>query len=381
MSMDYAAHNERVREVWESYHSGTPIRTPMILGVNIRCFFADQSANIESMDFERYSTDPAVMFDYQLRFWEWLRLTLPQDAEMGYPQDGWSISVDLQNYYEAAWLGCEVHYREGQVPDTEPMLAGDKKHRIFDTGIPGPFDGLMQKNLRYYEAFREMADGYLRHDLPVMEVYPSGLGTDGPLTVATSLRGSELYTDFYEDPDYVKELLDLITEATIVRIKAWRRFLSQPEKSPAFGFADDSIQLISEKAYRELVLPCHRRLVEELGQGERGSIHLCGDATRHFKTIRDELNVYSFDTGFPVDFAALREELGPETEILGGPRVEFLRTATTDQVREEVLRILNSGILQGGRFVLREGNNLAPGTPVDNIRAMYDAVCEHGRFD
>jgi methylthiol:coenzyme M methyltransferase len=160
-----------------------------------------------------------------------------------------------------------------------------------------------------------------------------------------------------------------------MRIKAWRRYLGRPEKSPAFGFADDSIQLISEKTYREFVLPCHRRLVEELGQGERGSIHLCGDATRHFKNIRNELNVYSFDTGFPVDFAALRAELGPEVEILGGPQVEFLRRATPDQVREEVLRILDSGIREGGKFILREGNNLAPGTPLENIQMMYDTVC------
>ncbi len=379
--MDYTAHNEQVKRVWESYHRGTPIRTPMILGVNIRCFFADKDANPEQMDFKSYSNDPAVMFDYQLRFQEWLKLTLPQDAEMGYPQEGWSISVDLQNYYEAAWLGCEVHYREGQVPDTEPILAGDKKYKLFDAGIPGPFDGLMQKNLHYYEAFQEMAKGYLRCELPIKEIFPSGLGTDGPLTVATSLRGSELYTDFYEDPEYVRELLNLITEATIKRLRAWRRYLGQPKKSPSFGFADDSLQLISEESYREFVLPCHRRLVEELGQGERGSIHLCGDATRHFKTIRDELNVYSFDTGFPVDFAALRKELGPEVQILGGPRVEFLRTATPDQAREEVLRILNSGIREGGKFILREGNNLAPGTPLENIRAMYDTVCRHSRFD
>jgi hypothetical protein len=373
--MDYTAHNEQVKEVWESYHHGTPIRTPMILGVNIRCFFTDPSANTEGMDFERYSNDPAIMFDYQLRFQEWLKLTLPQDAEMGYPQKGWSIGVDLQNYYEAAWLGCELHYHKGQVPDTEPMLDGDKKNRLFDKGIPGPFDGLMQKNLHYYESFQKIADGYLWRGLPVKNISPSGLGTDGPLTVATSLRGSELYTDFYEDPDYVKELLNLITEAVIMRIKAWRRYLGRPEKSPAFGFADDSIQLISEKTYREFVLPCHRRLVEELGQGERGSIHLCGDATRHFKNIRNELNVYSFDTGFPVDFAALRAELGPEVEILGGPQVEFLRRATPDQVREEVLRILDSGIREGGKFILREGNNLAPGTPLENIQMMYDTVC------
>jgi uroporphyrinogen-III decarboxylase len=109
-------------------------------------------------------------------------------------------------------------------------------------------------------------------------------------------------------------------------------------------------------------------------------MHLCGDATRHFKTIRDELNVWNFDTGYPVDFGWLRKELGPEMEIYGGPSVPFLRLATQDAVRDEVKRILESGIMESGRFVLREGNNLAPGIPMENLRAMWDAVHEFGSY-
>src|SRR5581483_2935932 len=37
----------------------------------------------------------------------------------------------------------------------------------------------------------------------------------------------------------------------------------------------------------------------------------------------------------------------------------------------ETRRILQSGVLEGGLFILREGNNLAPGTPLENIEAMY----------
>jgi uroporphyrinogen-III decarboxylase len=60
--------------------------------------------------------------------------------------------------------------------------------------------------------------------------------------------------------------------------------------------------------------------------------------------------------------------------------VEFLRTETPERVREEVRRILQSGVLEGGRFTLREGNNLAPHTPLDNLAAMYEAGREYGRL-
>ena len=75
-----------------------------------------------------------------------------------------------------------------------------------------------------------------------------------------------------------------------------------------------------------------------------------------------------------MDFGALRQELGPEVTIHGGPSAIFLQQATPEEVRAETERILYSGICDGGRFVLREGNNLAPGTPLANLAAMYETA-------
>jgi uroporphyrinogen-III decarboxylase len=128
------------------------------------------------------------------------------------------------------------------------------------------------------------------------------------------------------------------------------------------------------------VLPFHRRLIEGLSEPGANSIHLCGDATRFFPLLRDELNIRSFDTGFPVDFSWMRQALGPKVEVKGGPSVMFLQSATPAQVREEVRRILDSGIRGGGRFILREGNNLPPDVGLDPLWAMYETVREFGRY-
>ena len=50
--------------------------------------------------------------------------------------------------------------------------------------------------------------------------------------------------------------------------------------------------------------------------------------------------------------------------------MELMISATRAQVREEVRRILTGGVLEGGGFQLREGNNLAPKTPLANTKAM-----------
>jgi len=303
---------------------------------------------------------------------------------MGLPKDGWNVMVDFQNTYEAAWFGCPLRFYSDQVPDTEPILQEEgKKRMLFDRGLPDPFtDGLMRRNWEFYDYFRQkQEEGWTFHGLPIRNVTPCALGTDGPVTVACNLRGaSEFMTDLLADTDYALELLDYITAAIIERIRAYRRKLDLPLKPKQWGFADDSIQLLSTATYKELVLPFHRCLVDELTGGGPISIHLCGDSTRHFKLLRDELNIQAFDTGFPVDFAWLRQELGPDVQIQGGPSVPFLQSATPDEVREEVRRILSTGIMEGGRFVLREGNNMAPEVPLENIRALYAAGKEFGRY-
>jgi uroporphyrinogen-III decarboxylase len=159
---------------------------------------------------------------------------------------------------------------------------------------------------------------------------------------------------------------------------AWRKAAGFPVPQKDFGFADDSVALISTPMYREHVLPHHRRLCDALAGPSKSprSIHLCGDSTRHFETLVEELNVKTFDTGFPVDFGAMRRELGPEVRLQGGPHVDFLMRATPGEVRDEVRRIFKSGVLEGGRFLLREGNNLAPHTPLANTESMYHAGLE-----
>jgi uroporphyrinogen-III decarboxylase len=336
-------------------------------------------ANARGLGFRAYSDDPDVMFDARLRFTRWMRFNIPQDAELGAPAR-WTIAPDFQNYYEAAWLGCPVEYIEGQVPDTRPAFA-DQPERVMEKGLPDPFGGLMGKARRFYEHFKARAAREEFLGRPI-DVGAPVTGTDGVMTVACNLFGPEFVCEtMASDPDRIRRLFAFITEATIARLVAWRRLGGIPVPQEGFGFADDSIALISTAMYRQHVLPHHRRLCDALATpGPRG-IHLCGDATRHFVTLRDELNIQSFDTGFPVDFAQLRRELGPKVRIQGGPHVELLRGGTAQQVRDEVARITASGVREGGLFVLREANNLAPYTPLENIQAMYDAGRELGKFN
>ncbi len=380
--LNFEEHNSEVRAMWAAFNAGTPTRVPVILGTNTRYFMFNEAANPCHLDFRTYTENPDIMFEAQLRFARWSRTNLLQDAELGLPER-WRISVDFQNYYEAAWFGCPLVYCQGEVPDTRASFA-DCPERVMEHGLPDPFGGVMARGLDYYNRFQIRAEkrGETYLNRPI-DINPPGfgLGSDGPMTVACNLFGAQFVcTAMATEPERLHKLLEFITEATISRMLAWRRLVGIPFPQPGFGIADDSIALISTRMYRAHILPYHRQIYSTLGTGAPGSIHLCGDATRHFTTLRDELNIRSFDTGFPVDFGALRKQVGTDVRIQGGPHIELLRSGSVEDVKQETLRILNSGVLEGGKFVMREGNNLAPHTPPENTEAMVQTCREYGRF-
>ncbi len=380
---DFTQHNEEARAVWDAYRAGKPIRVPVTLWADARFYLLDDAFNPgEAVSFQNYSEDALVMMEVQLRAAAWRALHIAPccDDVAGTP-DRFVVAVDQLRYFDAGFFGAPVEYREGQMPDTQPILTGDKKNMLFDRGLPHPLTGgVFAQSHRLNEVMAKQVQAGLTYlDRPVV-LDAFGLGTDGPFTVAQSLRGTEIFTDFYTDPDYVRQLLDMIVEGTIARVLAHRRFFGLPEKSDGWGFADDAIQMLSTKMVREFVLPAHRKLKAALTTADRINIHLCGDATRHFKMLRDELGTYSFDTGFPIDFGKMRQVLGPEVEIQGGPRATLLVSGTPDEVAAEVRRILGTGIMEGGRFILREANDLAPCTPLANLQTMYATARQYGRY-
>jgi uroporphyrinogen-III decarboxylase len=380
--IDFGRHNEEAQRIWQAYHDRKPVRVPMVVNASTRYTLFHPDANPEGWTFREYFSDPDVMFRHQLERQWWLRHNLVFDGPMG-PAEAWTVNVELQNSYEALWFGCPLEFWDDQCPDTRPILGDDNKRALFDAGLPEPFpeSGWMARAWDYYEHFKARAEREEFHDAPIRVGSVPGVGTDGPFTAACSVRGGvELMIDMLTDTDYYLELMDFIVTATIRRIQAYRERLGQPVESEAWGFADDSVQMLSLEQYEAYVLPFHRRFIEEFGRKGPNSIHLCGDVQRLLPLIQRELNVQAFDTGFPLDHGALRKTLGPEAQISGGPHVATVHQGPPERIRREVRGVLQSGVMEGGRFVLHEGNNLPPGTPLEHIAAMYEACKEYGVY-
>ena len=388
---DFQRHNDEARKVWSAYHAGTPTRVPMSIYGSITNYFHNPELNVRGHTFQEYFEDPLVQIQTQLEYQDYRQHNWVCDRPMGLPEDGWNLIVDFQNSYDAGWFGCEIVYMPGYVPDTLPILA-QHKEKLYDLPETLPIDnGLIGRGIAFREAMQEYCKNNTYKGLPIK---PPGryLGeaTDGVLDLAYKLRGAEnILIDMYEDKKYYHDLMEYITRNLINRMRSLRkmRWAGDPQaddfgkmKLPGFAFAEDALVLISFETYIEYVYPYHRRIIDEFSDGSGISMHLCGAGMQHFKGLNKHLGIVSFDTGFPIDFGIMRQQVGPDVEISGGPTVMLVKDGTPCAITEEVKRILSTGVTEGGKFIMTAANNLAPQTPVENIAAMYEAVKKYGSY-
>ena len=387
---DFDRHNEEVTRVWEAYRAGQPYRVPCSVTGSIRYYLQNPELNDTGYTFADFFTDPEAQIKCQLEWQKWQRFHLVCDRELGLPAE-WQLAVDWQNSYEATWFGAPLVLQGNHVPDTREILKEDK-NKLYEMSCPDLASGLIGRGLEFREYMIDRCRDLEFEGRPVLPPQAiQGEGTDGPLDAAYKLRGAaNVCMDMLTDPTYYHDLMTFLTDCAIVRMKALRerRWALYPDSADAgvfrqrdWGFADEAIVMLSVEQYREFVLPYHLRIRDEFWSGEgKAFIHLCGDASRFFPLIARELRVQSFDTGFPIDFGQVRRELGPDIEISGGPTIMLLHEGPPAAIRAEVERICGTGIMEGGKFTIREANNLAPLTPLEHIGAFYAAAKEFGRY-
>lgn len=381
-TIDFQSHNDEVRALWSDYYNGNNKRIPMTIAANPRIILLDPLLNTERISFDDYFNNPTVMSAIQLQFVEYRDTVLQYDHIMGLDYIDFPLYVDFQNVMEPEYFGCPIRYQEKSDPGCMPILSDENKYSYLKN-LREPISGLYERALEYYNFFLDLkTKGFTYKQKPISNVFEPGEGTDGPFTNACNIRGTtEMCLDLYCDENFAFELLDYITEHTIARIKAFRKHFGHLEKSPNFYFADDSIALLLTDDYKKFILPFHKKLYRELSTGENpGGVHLCGDASRHFKTISEELNIKSFDTGFPIKHSEVQRTLGADVQISGGVHIDILLNGNPKKVEDETQRIIEEVKPHTRKFIIKEANNLSPRTPPENIAAMYRAVKKYGFF-
>lgn len=116
---------------------------------------------------------------------------------------------------------------------------------------------------------------------------PFGRGYYSPLDLAWALRGEDIYTDFYDDPPWVHELLEFCTSATIWFASAQNKVIFTPDlvhslsawhcAPDRLAVSEDISSLCSAAHYREFGAPYTQEAFRAFGKGD---IH-CHSAGPH----------------------------------------------------------------------------------------------------
>ena len=211
MKPDFTHHNKEVADIWDAYYKESPVRVPVQFTMNPRMVLLDPALNRWGYNWKDYLENAETRWTVDLEFQKWMRFNVVQDSEMGLPQKEWpGIVVGFQNCGEEAWFGCPLVYPADGMPSVRPIF-NENKSKLYDMSPPEPFAGpIMKMAVEQYEYLNEKRKTTDYEGIPVGKPVLFGGGTDGPFSVACSLRGgSNLLLDFYEDPKYVHDLLFL----------------------------------------------------------------------------------------------------------------------------------------------------------------------------
>jgi MtaA/CmuA family methyltransferase len=296
-----------------------------------------------------YATDHRVLVEAQLRVAE----------EFGFDY----VSCISDPAREATDCGANVQFFPDQPPAIieEQALLTDKS-KLAGLQCPDPLGGgRMTDRVRAAALFKQKVAGQL-----VIEGW-----IEGPCAMAADLRGiNNLMLDFYDDPDFVRELFAFVVEMEV-------RFAKAQVEAGAelMGIGDAAASLVGPEIYHEFVWPFEQELLKRVhALGARSRLHICGNMRANMADV-GRVGCHIFDVDFLVPMDHARREAGPQVVLLGNlDPVRDIRNGTP----EGVLALLAAcHRAAGARYIVGAGCEIPRGTPPANLLALRTYAQNH----
>ncbi|MGC9349422.1 MAG: hypothetical protein ACP5JG_14885 [Anaerolineae bacterium] len=227
-----------------------------------------------SYDFQEIFDDPGKMLLHELR-------DVYAGARLG-DDRLYGIRANYGTGIIASMFGCRTVTFEDSLP-IGLAVSDDRLDRILDGGVPplrgGPHSSLIERALDTVAYYREMLA-----PCPKLSslVGSQMLDIQGPFDNATIIWGSDLYYAFYDAPDKLHRLMEIIADTILAVVEEHRRVdgSSPYEHGGQWNYLgglcvrNDSSVNLSAQQYTEFVQPHDQKLLEPYG----GWIHYCGKA-------------------------------------------------------------------------------------------------------
>mgnify|MGYP001828421889 CR=1 FL=1 len=300
------------------------------------------------VSYGEYATDFNVLVDAQV--------AIARDYDFDY------VSCISDPAREAADCGAHVQIFDDQPPaivETNALLAD--KQALATLAIPDPAEGRMADRVAAAARFKQLVG-----DEKLIEGW-----IEGPCAEAADLRGiNTLMMDFFDDPDFVRDLFEFNLEMAIRFAKA-----QVAAGVDLIGVGDAAASLVGPQLYEEFVWPYEKRLVDELHAiGTRARLHICGNISSVLEPI-GRLGYDIVDLDFMVPVQQARQAMGPDQILLGN--IDPVRALKNSHPAAIMAAIGQCHEAAGPRYIVGAGCEIPRATPTENLVALTDYARHH----
>jgi uroporphyrinogen decarboxylase len=272
-----------------------------------------------------------------------------------YDPDGQPIVFDLQ--IEAEILGCELRWADNLPPTvmTHPLQGTDNVPDHVFTENDGRLPMILDVCRRMKKSVGDHTALY-------------GLFT-GPLTLASHMQGTEIYTFMVRKPERVQPLVDYCTE---VAIRMAGFYLDAG--MDVIAAVDPVISQISPKHFNAFFAEPYRRMFDFIREkGAYSSFFVCGDATKNIE-VMCQTGPDSIAVDENVSMHAAKEVTDRYNVTLGGniPLSTEMLMGTQQSNMKWVVDFLDS--IDHHNLILAPGCDMPYDTPIENTVAVLQAV-------
>ncbi len=301
-------------------------------------FAADQIG----VKYKQYATDYRLLVEGQLRTAE----------RFGCDQ----VSCISDPAREVTDLGGVVEFFEDQPPalnEAHALLAD--KTKLARLEFPDPLGGGRMTD-------RVKAAALLKERVRSEKIVEGWI--EGPCGEAADLRGiNTLMLDFYDDPVFVRDLMEFAVEMELRFARA-----QIDAGVELMGIGDPASSLVGPRFYSEFVFPFQRKLIAGVhAMGAKVRLHICGN-TRQILAGMGQTGADIIDLDSLSPLAEAREKMGPDQVLLGNiDPVRVLRDGTPESVTEAIADCHRQA---GPRYIVGGGCEVPRDTPEENMRAL-----------
>jgi uroporphyrinogen decarboxylase len=278
-----------------------------------------------------------------------------------YGPDGQPVVFDLQ--IEAEILGCDLVWSK--------------------TGPPSVVSHPLETSMMIGEKLPEPEDGRLPMILDVMRAMKKAVGhktalyglITGPMTLASHLRGTDIFMDAFDHPEFLKDLLAYCTQVSQRMAQLYIE-----AGMDVIAVVDPVVSQVSPRHFSQYLLQPFKEIFDAVrAQNAFSSFFVCGDATKNI-ALMCQTGPDSISVDENIDLTAAKRITDQYNVTIGGniPLTTRMLLGTQQDNMKFVVELLDKMGVEHGKaprnFILAPGCDMPYDTPTENVVGVLAAL-------